>query len=174
MTVKGDAWFGSVKCDIAFALRERAFLDQVKANHGLFLKDYIEEQLLDTPGCTHIVLKSSHKEIDVIVKKIMCIIITSDARSTTLGEPYEVKFNDSFVNVNVRDVDSPDVISRIFQESNYVDKHNQGKKFKLSLEIWLIDDAYSRLFTTMVDINVTDTWKLASRHFLFFYKQGKH
>ena len=36
---------------------------------------------------------------------------------------------------------------------------------------WLTDDAYIRLFTTLVGINVTDTWKLAAHHHLLSYCQ---
>ena len=72
------------------------------------------------------------------------------------------------------DVDRPDVVSRFFQESNCVDKHNQVRQFELALEKkWITDDAYFRLFTTLVGINVVDTWKLASRHRLLLYRQGK-
>ena len=62
------------------------------------------------------------------------VVTTSDAESTTPGEPYEMKFTDTYGNIHVRDVDCPAVISRFFQESNCVDKHNQASQFELDLE----------------------------------------
>ena len=181
-SVKGDAWFGSVKCAVALAQRGRAFFGQVKSNHGLFPKDYIEEALKEAPGGTHIVLKCTHQEVDLIAlghryssKRILHFIFTSDAGSTTWGEPYEMKFTDNFANIHVRDVDRPDVISRFFKDSNCVDKHNQARQFELGLEKkWLTDNAHFRLTTTMHGIGVTDTWKLAAHHRLLSYRQGKN
>lgn len=66
LTVKGDAWFGSVKYIISLVQRGQLFVDQVKSNHGLFPKDYIEEQLLEAPGGIHFLLKATHKRIDII------------------------------------------------------------------------------------------------------------
>ena len=180
--VKGDAWFGSVKCAVELAKRGRAFVGQIKSNHSLFPKKYIEEKLKDAPGGAHIVLKGTYQEVELIAigyryssKKTLHFVMTADAGSTTPGEPYEIKFTDAYGNVHVCDVDRPDVISRFFQESNCVDKHNQARQFELALEKkWLTDDAYFRLFTTLVGINVTDTWKLAAHHWLLSYRQGNN
>ena len=181
-SVKGDAWFGSVKCAIAMAQRGMAFFGQVKSNHSLFPKDYIEEALKDGPGGIHIVLKCTHQEVELIAlgyryssKRTLHFILTSDAGSTTPGTPYEMKFTDNFGNIHVRDVDRPDIVSKFFQESNCVDKHNQARQFELALEKkWLTDNAHFRLFTTMIGISVTDTWKLAKFHRLLSYRQGKN
>ena len=64
--VKGDAWFGSVKCVTNLGRRGRAGFLQVKSNHGLFPKIYIEAMLKNAPGGTHIVLKGTHDDIDLI------------------------------------------------------------------------------------------------------------
>ena len=140
-TVKGDAWFGSVKCAVALSQRGRAFVGQIKSNHSLFPKDYIEDKLKDAPGGTHIVLKATYQEVDIIAvgyryssKKTLHFILTSDGGSTTPGEPYEMKFTDTYGNIHVRDVDRPDVISCFFKDSNCVDKHNQARQFELGLE----------------------------------------
>ena len=55
--VMGDAWFGSVKAATELAKRNSAAFLQVKTNHKLFPKDYINDALEDAPGGTHIVLK---------------------------------------------------------------------------------------------------------------------
>ena len=64
--VKGYAWFGSVKYATKLGRRRRAGFLQVKSNHGLFPKIYIEAMLKNAPGGTHIVLKGTHDEIDLI------------------------------------------------------------------------------------------------------------
>ena len=52
-----------------------------------------------------------------------------------------------------------------FTQSNCVDKHNQARQYELALEKkWKTDDAYFRLATTMIGMNVTDIWKLAAHH----------
>ena len=94
-------------------------------------------------------------------------VATEDAGSTTKGTPYEMKFADEDGNVHVRYVDQPDVISKFFQDSNCVDKHNQARQYELALEKkWVTDDCWFRLATTLVGISVTDTWKLAAHHCL--------
>ena len=101
--------------------------------------------------------------------------MTADAGTTKKGTPYEMKFTDAFGNIHVRDVDRPDVISRFFQESNCVDRHNQARQFELAIEKkWLTDSAVFRLYSTMVGINVTDAWKLAAHHHLLSYRQKKN
>ena len=52
-----DAWFGSVKAATELAKRNSASILQVKTNHKLFPKDYIDNALEEAPGGTHIVLK---------------------------------------------------------------------------------------------------------------------
>ena len=41
-------------------------MGQIKSNHALFPKVYIEDKLKDAPGGTHIVLKGTYKEVDLI------------------------------------------------------------------------------------------------------------
>ena len=81
----------------------------------------------------------------------------------------------NFGNAHVQDVDRPDIISRLFEGSNCVDKHNQARQFKLGLEKkWLTDNAYFRLLTTMIGVSAIYTWKLASHHHFLSYSQGKN
>ena len=86
-----------------------------------------------------------------------------------------MKFTDSHGNVNVRKVDRPAVISEFFENSNCVDKHNQARQYELALEKkWDTRDPYFRFATTLVGINVVDSWKLALHHTLFSRLQMKH
>ena len=104
----------------------------------------------------------------------MLFIFTSDAGFITVDVPYKMKFTDNFDNVHVQDVGRPDIISRLFEESNCVDKYNQARKFELGLEKkWLRENDYFRLLTNMIGVSVTDTWKLASHHHLLSYRQKK-
>ena len=170
--VMGDAWFGSVKAATELAKRHSASILQVKTNSKLFPKDYISKALENAPGGTHIVMKATHQEVPLVAigyryssRKTLHFVITEDAGSTTPGECYEMKFADSHGNVHIRYVDRPEVISMFFTQSNCVDKHNQARQYELALEKkWKTDDAYFRLATTMIGMNVTDVWKLASHH----------
>ena len=183
-TVIGDAWFGSVRAAVEAADRGMESIYQIKTNHGLYPKDFIEEHLKDAPGGTHIVLKGSHptNEHELIAigyrynsKVTLSFVITTNAGSTLKGTPYEMKFTDSHGNVHVRLVDRPSVISQFFESSNCVDKHNQARQYELALEKkWDTRDPYFRLATTLVGINVVDSWKLAFHHTLFSRLQMKH
>ena len=90
--------------------------------------------LKNAPGGAHIVLQGTHDEVDLIAlgyryssKRTLHFIMTVDAGTTKKETPYEIKFTDAFENIHVRDVDRPDVISRFFQESNCVDRHNHAR-----------------------------------------------
>jgi hypothetical protein len=52
--------------------------------------------------------------------------MTSNAGSTELGRPYEMKYTDPFGNVKTRLVKFPAVLSDFFLDSNTVDCHNQS------------------------------------------------
>lgn len=86
-----------------------------------------------------------------------------------------MKFTDIFGNIHVRDVNSPDIASRFFKESNCVDTYNQGRRFELKLKKkWFTDNTHFRLAAIMYAIDTTDTWKLAAHHRLLSYRQGKN
>ena len=180
----GDAWFGSVRAANEASKRDMNAILQIKSNHGLFPKDFIEEALKDAPGGSHIVLETKHPDGDnelVAIgyrynsKVTLCFVITKNAGSTGKGTPYEMKFTDSHGNIHVRLVDRPSVISEFFEVSNAVDKHNQARQHELALEKkWDTRDPYFRLVTTLVGINVVDTWKLSMHHTLFSRLQMKH
>jgi hypothetical protein len=91
--------------------------------------------------------------------------MTANAGSTKPGEPYEMKYTDSFGNVCTCKVERPDVLSKFFKDSNKLDAHNHARQDCLGLEKdWVTQDCYFRLVTTLIGINVVDTWKLAEYH----------
>ncbi len=67
-------------------------------------------------------------------KTILFFVLTKNAGGTTEGDPYEMKFTDSYGNVVTRYVDRPEVISNFFRSSNVIDTHNQLRQDLLQLE----------------------------------------
>jgi hypothetical protein len=172
-SIQGDAWFGSVKAAAALGRKGFRAVLQVKNNKGLFPKDYVEKALEDAPGGVHIVLKGTAPNgIELLAlgyrystKTTLFFVATADAGSTRPGKEYEMKYTDDHGNVCVRLVERPDIISNFFADSNTIDKHNQARQFDLALEkTWLTQDPYFRLATTLIGMNVVDTWKLADHH----------
>ncbi len=174
--IRADAWFGSVKTANEVGLRGHEAVFQVKQNHSLFPKDYIESALKDAPGGVHIALEGTTRdEVQLIAlgyrysrKTILFFVLTKNAGTTQLGEPYHMKYTDSYGNVCTRYVDRPDVISNYFAHSNTIDVHNQLRQDSLKLEKkWITQDPFFRLSTTLIGINVTDTYLLANYHQVF-------
>ena len=60
LTMKGDAWFGSVKAAAALAQRGIECVLQVKTGHSLYPKAFVEQALKESPGGVHIVLRARH------------------------------------------------------------------------------------------------------------------
>jgi hypothetical protein len=89
--------------------------------------------LKEAPGGVHIVLEGKTQcEVPLIAvgyrysrKTILFFVLTKGAGSLINGDPYEMKFTDSYGNVVTRYVDHPQVISKFFQTSNVIDTHNQ-------------------------------------------------
>ena len=168
--VKADAWFGSVLTCIELVTRGYEGIFQVKQNHGQYPKDYIEKALEKAPGGVSIVLKavaSNEKPIIAMgyrynAKKTLFFIMSPGAGKTTPGEAYRMRYTDGFGNVMTRLVERPDVISKFFNDSNTIDSHNQSRQYDLGMEkCWVTTDAYFRLTTTLIGMNVCDTWKIA-------------
>jgi hypothetical protein len=105
----------------------------VKQYHNLFPKDFIEEALKDAPGGVHIVLKGTTRdEVNLAAigyryshKTILHFVLTENAGNTEPGDPYDMKYTDSYGNICTRYVDCPDVVSWFFVSSNVIDNHNQ-------------------------------------------------
>ena len=128
----GDASFGSVKIVAAAVERDVEVVHQIKSNHSLFSKQFIEETLKDAlRGCC-IVLEGKHPSgADLVAigrrnnfKVTLSFVTSKNARSARKGSLDEIKFSDSHSNVCIRLVDRPPAISNFFERSNVVDKHN--------------------------------------------------
>jgi hypothetical protein len=98
-------------------------------------------------------------------KTILFFVLTRNAGSSQLGEPYHMKYTDAFGNMCTHYVDRPQVISNFFAASNTIDTHNQLRQDCLKLEKkWITQDPFFRLGTTLVGINVTDAFLLSIHH----------
>ena len=180
-TVKGDAWFGSVKavCNVCRSELggEKEAVFQLKNNSRGYPKKAITEFLQDEPGGASIVLKATDPdtEVGLVVvgykynsKAILFFIASEGAGTTRNGAPYRMKFPDRHGNIVVRDIPRPSLISRYFEQSNCVDVHNQLRQYALRLEKnWVTSDPYFRLHTTLTGINVVDTFRLCQHHSIF-------
>jgi hypothetical protein len=100
----------------------------------------------------------------------LCFMATKDAGSTTKGKPYQMKYTDDWGNVHIRDVNWPDIIPKLFESSNMIDKHNQAHQAELALEkCGLTQNPCFHLHTTLLGINVVDCYKLAEHHKIINY-----
>ena len=170
--VKGDAWFGSIKTCANLKAKGFESVLQIKQNSALFPKHYVNDILKDAPGGVFIVLSGSLNGIPLIAtgyrysrKTILYFVMSERAGTTVLGDPYRMKYTDRYGNLCERLVDRPDFISRYFKDSNKIDAHNHVRQYELGLEKkWPTRDPIFRLVTTIIGMNVTDTWKLAFHH----------
>ena len=113
--IQGDAWFGSINTANEVAIRGHEGVFQVKQYHNLFPKDFIEDALKDAPGGVHIVLKGTTRDEVTLVavgyryssKTILHFVMTENAGDTSPGDPYEMKYTDSYGNICTRFVDRP-------------------------------------------------------------------
>ena len=90
--------------------------------------------------------------------------MTKGADKSSDREPCDARFPDKYVNVDVRLVQRPEILANYFKYSSCVDIHNLARQFDLALEKkWITQDEYFRLYTTMVGMTVTDTWKILKK-----------
>jgi hypothetical protein len=92
--------------------------------------------------------------------KVFCIVATKNAGSTIAGDPYRACFLDDHDNLASRPVDHPELISKYFQRSNGIDKHNQAWQLELHLKKhWRTQNVWFHLVTSVSGICLTDAWK---------------
>jgi hypothetical protein len=124
-------------------------------------------------GGVHIALEGTTKdEVELIAlgyrysrKTILFFVLTKNAGTTQLGKPYHMKYTDSYGNVCTRYVDRPEVMSNYFAHSNTIDVHNQLRQDSLKLKKkWIMQEPFFCLGTTMIGINITNTYLLANYH----------
>jgi hypothetical protein len=120
--VRGDAWFGSVRTANEVALRGHDGVFQMNQHHSFFPKEYIEEALKDAPGGVHILLEGvTEDEVSLVAlgyrysrKTVLHFVLTKNGGSPKPGDPYKMRYTDSFGNICIRNVDRPQVMSNFF------------------------------------------------------------
>ena len=148
------------------------FIGVIKTAHALFPKDYIQQLLGPLPTSSRISLQANVDGEELYAvgykynrKKVLFFVCTAGVADLKDGEPYIQRWADDNGNLCTRDVPRPTVISRYFKDSPKVDNHNQARQHDLALEeLWLTQDCWFRLHTTMHGIVATDCWKLVRYH----------
>ena len=138
------------------------------------LKKELKMLLDGKPAGTYAVFKGRDPKIDRDLLAIgwnfsesstMFFVATADAGSTAPGEPYKVRFPDWFGNVVHRNVPRPKILNTFFKGANVIDRHNNLRQGALRLEEkWITKDGHFRILTTLLGMNVTDTFLLAKHH----------
>ena len=126
----------------------------------------------DFPSGMHLVLDMMHEGVDLLAigykynsKKVICFVCTAGCGNTMPGKPYEAKWMDANNNVMSRKVPRPQIASTYFQLCNTIDKHNHAWQFELHLKKhWVMSDGYFCIFTTILDMRVTNAWKAYKHH----------
>jgi len=166
----GDSWFTSITLIQAMKREGHEYFGALKNNHRGCPKNFVEETMKNWPSGSYIVLENEKEKLFYLgyrysAKKKICHFLGSwEAGSTYLGNPYVAKWPDSYGNVQKRNVARPDVVSKYFEKSNVIDRHNHLRQHELALEeVWLTKDPWFRMFTTFVGMTVTDAF-LAAKH----------
>ena len=165
----GDSWFSSVTVCDWLASKGMAYVGALKTSHRFFPKDDLESVMKAWPSGSYLVMecttpKKGNKLLAIgyryNAKKTLCFVATKSAGSTKPGEPYIASFPDKVGNVHTREVLRPSILSDYFGISNAIDSHNQCRQHELGLErLWITQDAYFRVDTTILGITVTDAWR---------------
>ncbi len=82
-----------------------------------------------------------------------------------------MKHTDDWGNIHIHEVDQPEIISKFFESSNIIDKHNKLRQVDLALERhWQTQNAFLWLHTIIIGMNMIDCDKLAHHHKLINHK----
>ena len=128
----GGTQFSSVKAATSTVERDVEVAYQIKSNHGLFPKQFIEDSLKDALGDFDVTLEGKHSSRAHLVaigcqhnlKVTLSFIISKNAGSTRKGSPCKMKFLDSYGNAHSRLVDLLSVISDFFQSIKHCRQNN--------------------------------------------------
>ena len=167
--VLGDYWFASVKvCVLMIFLLNCDFFLVVNNCSKYYPKQFIEDTMESFPSGTDIVLESVNDGTELVsigykynYKRVICFIGTKGFAPTTAGVPYLSRFVDNNNHLIHRNVQIPEACSVYYHYSNLIDIHNQTRQNDLKLEkYWVTTDGYFIIWTTMLGICITDSWKV--------------
>ena len=98
-------------------------------------------------------------------KRVLYFISTPYAEITRNASPCDAHFADGNGDIHMCEVPCPVVVSCFFWHINKVDMHTHLYQSCLRLEKkWTTFDGYFRLATTLLGINIVDTFHLACFH----------
>ena len=168
---RGDAYFGSVRTAIAVKNEFNVhFIGVVKQYDANYPKQAILDILRGKPAGTKIVLTATVKGIKLVAigynqnkSDTVCLLMTEGAGSTIDDEcrPRGQKFIDKFRNVCVRKFARPKVVNEYYYYCGIIDDHNRRRQGYLRLEQkWVSHSGFGRIFTTIVGLNIVDTYLL--------------
>ena len=124
------------------------------------------------PAGSYLVLEADIDETKVFCcgykyskKKVLTFVFNQGAAHTKAGKPYLAKWKDAFGASRVKYVYRPGFASDYFETSNRVDSHNHLRQNVLKLEkVWVTRCGWFRLHTTILGIDVVDTFKTYVHH----------
>jgi hypothetical protein len=161
--------FSSVKTAKAIHEIGHEWIGVVKTSHSLFpKKKALEDKLKTWLGGMNLTLEATTSKVVRLIavgykynsSKVLCFVETKNEGLTVAGDPYRARFLDDPDNLISRPVNCPELISKHFQWSNGIDKHNQAHQFELYLEkYWRTQNAEFHLATSVIGIYVTYAWK---------------
>ena len=135
-------------------------------------KKYLESTMIDYPGGTWLVFEvKTHKKVELLCigykyncKNLITFVATQGVGSTLAGKPYQAKYNEIYGNVIIRYIGRPKIVLTYFDNINCVGAHNQCHQGLLGIErCWTTQNRYFRIFTTLIGMEVTDTWYLTEQ-----------
>ena len=168
---RGDAYFGSVRTAVAVNKQFNVhFLGVVKQYSANYPKEDIVSALEGKPAGTKIVLTTTVRGVRLVAigynqKKndTVCLLMTEGAASTMDDprRPRVQKFLDKYRNVCVRRVNRPKALNEYYRYCGLIDDHNRLRQGYLQLEKkWLCKSGFARIFSTIVGMNLVDTYLL--------------
>ena len=163
---------------VGMSERGKNLIAVVKQAHKHYPKDYLKNILQPLPAASRLVMTANVAGQDLVAigykynrRKVLFFVVTAGVADITDGEPYVQRWADEHMNLCTREVPRPALISRYFSDSPKVDNHNQSRQHDLALEeLWLTQDCWFRLHTTLQGILVTDVWKLTKYHVALAHK----
>lgn len=170
-----DAGWGGV--DMAVKLSKQGFsaIIHIKNSSAGFPKDDLEEKLRGMPAGSHLELRSTVDDVNLVAigskfnsGSTQYHLATDGAGSTADGMPYISQFPDELGNILTREVSRPAVVSRYFLNFNLVDVHDHLRQHELALEEkWVSKSDKAgkfRLWTTIRGLTAIDTMLAVKTH----------
>ena len=153
-----------MKLVVAGAKAGTAFIASVKQAHKQFPKAYTTTKMSGAPSGSWVPPMTQIDGVAVICagfkyngNKILFFCWPVGAASCVQGEPYIARYQDDDGNPATRSVARLSVFSRYLMYSILVDVDNELRQHFLALEEhWVTTDCWSRLFTGLIGIALTD------------------